>query len=256
MRSALLAAVALACVIAPATAAEVPIPPSPTHFVTDGAGFLSSGARDSLDAQLAAYQSKTGHQVIVWIGSTTGDTPLEAWTIDAFTHWKVGRKGLDDGAALFIFASDRKVRIEVGYGLEPVLTDARSSEIIRDDIVPKIRSGDRDGAVQSGVDDMIAAIDSGGAEQAPAPEPAADWTPLIGLTIFLFFIALVLWWFRSSGIHTIGSGRGYRGYGGYFGGGGFGGFGGGGGFGGFSGGGGGFGGGGGMGGGGGASGGW
>ena len=257
MRTAAAAAAAaialIACLANPVAAADVPIPPSPSRWVTDNASFISSDARDRIDARLQAYEKRTGHQVIVWIGATTGDTPLDEWTIDAFTKWKVGRKQLDDGAALFIFSDDRKVRIEVGYGLEPVLTDARSSEIIRNDIVPKIRAGDHDGAVQSAVDDMLATIDAGQSGMpTPSPEGSApggqfDPATLIGIFIAIMFLILI---FRSPGLagwmlYTIGSGRG-----GGFGGGGFGGFGGG------FGGGGGFSGGGGMGGGGGASGGW
>jgi hypothetical protein len=67
---------------------------------------------------------------------TTADVPLEDYTINAFTAWKVGRKGLDDGLVLFVFPQDRKLRIEVGYGLESSVTDAAASEIIRDVITP------------------------------------------------------------------------------------------------------------------------
>jgi len=219
--------------------------------VTDDAGFLSASERETLDNQLRTYQTQTGHQVIVWIGQTTGDTPLEEFTINAFTKWKVGRKGLDDGAVLFVFAQDHKLRIEVGYGLEPVLTDARSSEIVRNVIVPKIRAGDNDSAIQSGVDAMVAAI--GGQPEPSQPGGAsAQFGPLIGLVIFILIWLIVTGMiFAARRSYTLGSGRGYGGYGGGFWGGLGGGFGGG-----SGGGGGGFGGGGGMGGGGGASGGW
>lgn len=243
------AAAAFAVLVAArAGADEPPIPPAPAQWVTDTASFISADERDSLNAELKGYERQTGHQIIVWIGDTTGDTALERYTIDAFTKWKVGRKGLDDGAVLFVFAKDHKVRVEVGYGLEGSLTDARSSEIIRDVIVPKIRAGDDDGAIQGGVDAMIAAI--GGAPM-PSPPPSASGDvltglgPFIGLFVFMIFLILVL---RSPGyagwmLYTLGSGRGGGWGGGGWGGGGFGG-------------GGGFSGGGGMGGGGGASGGW
>ena len=236
---------------AQACADEPPIPPSPTTWVTDNAGFLSDGERQALDDELRKYETQSGHQVIVWIGQTTGDTPLEEFTINAFTAWKVGRKGLDDGAVLFVFAKDHKLRIEVGYGLEPMLTDARSSEIIRDVIVPKIRDGDDDGAIQSGVDAMIAAI--GGQDEPTSGGPSFDYGPLIGLALFIIVWLVVTGLiFNARRSYTFGSGRGYGGWGGFWGGG----FGGGGFGGGFGGGGGGFSGGGGMGGGGGASGGW
>ena len=96
-------------------AAETPLPPSPTQWVTDTANFLSPEAVRSLDARLAAYAQATGHQLIVYIAPTTGDAPIEDWAVRAFAKWKVGRKGLDDGLALFIMPQDHKMRIEVGY---------------------------------------------------------------------------------------------------------------------------------------------
>jgi uncharacterized protein len=207
-------------------AAEAPIPPAPTHWVTDNAGFLSVAERDRLNGMLQQYETQTGHQIIVWIGTTTGDTPLEQWTVNAFAKWKVGRAHLDDGAALFVFAADHKVRIEVGYGLEGQLTDASSSEIIRNVIVPKIRAGDQDGAIDAGVAAILAAA-GGGQAQAQPSGSGFDPSAIIGLLIVLFVLFLIL---RSPGsagwmLYTLGSGafRGGGFGGGSFGGGGFGG---------------------------------
>jgi len=252
----LLAALAGVWVIAlagPSWAAETPIPPAPTTWVTDTAGLLSPATRDALERRLSAYSAATGHQVIVWIGTTTGDAPLEDWTIRAFTKWKVGRKKLDDGLALFMFSQDRKVRIEVGYGLEGVVTDAIASQIIRNEIVPHMRDGDADGAVTAGIDALLATI---GGEQGAPPKPYAsasgdDYVGFLGVAFFIFvifiIISAVVW--RNRRYTTLGSGPiifgGWGSSGGWSGGS----SGGGGGFGGFSGGGGG-------GGGGGASGGW
>src|ERR1700681_392870 len=86
-----------------ALCAEVPIPASPTQWVSDTAGFLSAQTADQLNARLRSYEKKRGHQVLVYVAPTTGQTPLEAWTVRAFKAWKVGRKGLDDGLVLFIF---------------------------------------------------------------------------------------------------------------------------------------------------------
>ncbi len=102
----------------PAIAADSQVPPKPEHRVTDTAALISNDTRESVELELRDYESATGHQVIVWIGDTTGDVPLETFTVDAANAWKVGRKGKDDGAILFIFAKDHKARIEVGYGLE------------------------------------------------------------------------------------------------------------------------------------------
>jgi uncharacterized protein len=141
-----------------ATGAEVPIPRSPTRWATDTTGFLQPQTVVALDARLRAYQSRTGHQVLVYVAPTTGDTPTEDWAVRAFARWKVGRKGLDDGLVLFVFPSDRKVRIEVGYGLEPIVPDATAARIIRDTIAPKLRAGRADEAVTAGVADVLRTI--------------------------------------------------------------------------------------------------
>jgi uncharacterized protein len=152
-------------------AAEVPIPPSPSRWATDTAGFLSPGALADLDSRLEAFQRTTGHQVLVYIAPTTGDTPTEDWTVRAFAAWKVGSKGLDDGLILFVFAQDKKVRIEVGYGLEGVVPDAIASRIIREVIVPRIEKGDPDGAVTAGVQALLGVVapQAGG---APGEDPS------------------------------------------------------------------------------------
>ena len=93
----------------------------------------------SLDARLAAYEQGTGHQLIVYIGATTGDAPIEDWAVRALQKWKVGRKGLDDGLVLFIMSQDHKLRIEVGYGLEAVVPDAVASRVINEVMAPRIQ---------------------------------------------------------------------------------------------------------------------
>jgi len=215
------------------------IPPAPTEFVTDHAGFLSPAYASQLSRELEDYQRGTGHQLIVWIDRTTGGVPIEDWTVKAFTAWGIGRKGHDDGVALFVFSDDRRMRIAVGYGLEGAVPDARAGRIIQNDMAPRIRAGDRDGAVKAGVDALIAAI--GG---APEPRrPGSNASPVGVLFPVLFFIIVALIARRHPWAWLlIGSGRG-GGWGG-------------GGWGGGGGGGGGFSGGGGSTGGGGASGGW
>jgi uncharacterized protein len=159
---------------ASATAADISTPPLPTRFVTDGAGFLSAPAQDELEQRLARYERDTGHQVLLWIGQTTGGEPLESWAVRAFKSWRVGRKGLDDGVAVFILAADRKLRIEVGYGLEDRVPDAVAARIIGDQMIPRLRAGDQDGAARAGVSGVLEAV--GGETGAPrevAPAPGA-----------------------------------------------------------------------------------
>ncbi len=155
---------ALVMVIGLGTAAnggEIPIPPSPTHWATDTTGFLTPETIATLDARLRAYESSSGHQVLVYVAPTTGATPTEDWTVRAFARWKVGRKGLDDGLVLFVFPTDRKVRIEVGYGLEQTVPDATAARIIRD-ITPQLKSGHPDAAVTAGIDEILGAVGGDG----------------------------------------------------------------------------------------------
>ena len=183
---------------ASATAADIPTPPLPTRFVTDGAGFLSAPAQDELEQRLARYERDTGHQVLLWIGQTTGGEPLESWAVRAFKSWRVGRKGLDDGVAVFILAADRKLRIEVGYGLEDRVPDAVAARIIGDQMIPRLRAGDQDGAARAGVSGVLEAV--GGETGAPrevAPAPGAPpelgWgqllvVGLIGILVLGFIV--------------------------------------------------------------------
>ena len=185
-------------------AAPAALPPAPQRWVTDTAGFLSEAARGSLDQRLEAYEHQTGHQVLVWIGRSTGDIPLEDFTVRAFKEWKPGRKGLDDGLVLFVLADDRKIRFEVGYGLEDRIPDLVASRIIREVMAPRIQAGDRDGAVKAGVEAALAAIEGhpvpgeGGTrpsfrEHRPSPPRALSTGQkiIIGLAILGFLILLI-----------------------------------------------------------------
>ena len=158
--------------------AETPIPETPTQWVTDNAGFLSPEAVSTLNVRLSEYQRATGHQLIVYIAPTTGDAPIDDWAVRAFAKWKVGRKGLDDGLALFIMPRDRKIRIEVGYGLEPVVPDAIASRVINEVMAPRIQAGQRDEAVSAAVNSLIGVI--GGQSGALPPARLPEQSPPLG----------------------------------------------------------------------------
>jgi uncharacterized protein len=211
--------------------AETPIPPPPTEWVTDTANFLSADAARSLNVRLSAYQQATGHQLIVYIAPTTGDTPIEDWAVRAFEKWKVGRKGLDDGLALFVISQDRKLRIEVGYGLEAVVPDAIASRVINEVMVPRIQAGHQDDAVTAAIDSLVGVI-GGKADALPPARTPAHSKPLslfqmifygaIGLLILGLLIThpAIAYYLLMS---IVSGGRGYGGYagGGGRGGGGF-----------------------------------
>jgi uncharacterized protein len=232
---------------AAAAAAQSP-PPVPTQYVTDQAGVLPADAVARLNAKLKAFDEQTSNQVLVAVyPSLPPGAALEDFTVRAAQAWRAGRGKLDNGVVLFVFIADRKVRLEVGYGLEGPLPDITAHRIIDEQITPRFRTGDYPGGIEAGVDAIIAATKG---EYKAEPRPAAaTGGGISGGTILIIIIVLIIL-FRSGG----GGGRTYgrRGYRGgivpfpiNFGGGGWGGGGGGGGFGGgFSGGGGSFGGGG------------
>ena len=193
---------------------------------------MSPGAVAELNSRLAAYQQQTGHQLLVWIGRSSGDVPIEDFAVRAFEAWKVGRQGIDDGLVLFIMADDRRLRIEVGYGLEGDVPDATASTIINDVIVPGIRAGNPDGAVTQGIEAVATAIGQPlpGGSAVPRNVPGQARPLGIGQLIVFGIVGIVflfiLWTNPALAIYLLasvlsGGGRhGGRGGGG-FGGGGF-----------------------------------
>jgi len=187
---------AIACLLLSLSAAAQGsrIPPSPSQFVTDNANFLSVSTRSTLESRLENYAQQTGHQLLVWIGRTTGGIPIEDWAAEAFKAWRIGRKGIDDGLAIFVMADDRLIRIEVGYGLEGVVPDARASRIIREVMVPRIQAGDRDGAITGAVDELVGLIggDSGAVAPPRAPQGQANPLQIILCTIIALGVLILL----------------------------------------------------------------
>jgi len=126
--------------------------------VNDQAGLLDDGFETQLDGRLRLLEEETGAQVVVLtIPSLEGD-PIEDFAIRVAETWELGRAGAGDGVLLLIARDERRVRIEVGYGLEPVLTDAQSGRIIDSLMTPKFRSGDFDGGVEAAVGAISSAI--------------------------------------------------------------------------------------------------
>ena len=160
--------------LAAIVALAVGVPTPPTRWVEDHAGLMSEPARAALDARLEAYEAATGHQVVVWIGTSHGDAPLADWSVRTFAAWKLGRAKLDDGVAIFVFSSDHAIDIEVGYGLEDRVPDAIASRIVHDVMIPRFRAGDNDGAIAAGADAVLAAIDGKAfvAPEAPSSGPS------------------------------------------------------------------------------------
>jgi uncharacterized protein len=133
------------------------VPKRADGYVTDHAGLLPPSAKDTLETTLRDFETKTSNQIVVaTFPSLEGDS-LEDFSIRLAEAWKVGQKGRDNGVIFLIFKNDRKIRIEVGYGLEGVLPDALAGQIISQVVAPHFREGDFAGGITAGVDAIIKA---------------------------------------------------------------------------------------------------
>ncbi|WP_333977710.1 TPM domain-containing protein [Burkholderia cepacia] len=134
--------------------ADAVIPPLASR-VTDVTGTLTGDQLISLEKMLRAFEAKRGTQISVLVVSTTEPETIEQYSMRVVEQWKLGRKNIDDGVLLIVAKNDRALRIEVGYGLEGVLTDATSSRIINEAIVPRFRNGDFYGGITAGLDAIM-----------------------------------------------------------------------------------------------------
>ena len=138
--------------------------PSLTARVTDLTATLSGDQKAVLEQQLADLEVRKGAQLVVLILPTTQPEAIEQFSIRLFDAWKVGRKGVDDGVMLIVAKDDRRLRIEVGYGLEGALNDATAKRIISETITPFFKNGDFPGGINAGVTAIVKIIDG---EQLP-----------------------------------------------------------------------------------------
>ena len=151
--------------------AEVAVPTLSAR-VTDLTGTLTADQKAALEETLQAFERNKGSQIAVLLVSTTQPESIEQYSMRVAEAWKLGRKGVDDGALLLIAKDDRALRIEVGYGLEGVLTDIASKRIVSDIIVPHLKNGDFYQGIQAGVERMIRLVEG---EPLPQPAPQESW---------------------------------------------------------------------------------
>jgi uncharacterized protein len=189
MKAARACLVALMLCWAFAAMADVAVPPL-TGRVVDTTATLSSSDIASLERTLRDFEAKKGSQVAVLIVPTTQPETIEQYSLRVAEAWKIGRKKIDDGAILVIAKNDRKLRIEVGYGLEGALTDVTAKRIIDEVITPKFRSGDFAGGVSDGVNRILRVVDG---EPLPAPAQRPQQNPGFEdlFNPFLIFAALI-----------------------------------------------------------------
>ena len=132
-----------------------------TGRVTDNAQILSPETRKSLTESLKAHESRTGNQIAVLTVPTLGGGSIEEYAVDVFKAWKLGRKGKDNGILIVVVPNDRRMRIEVGYGLEGTMTDLMAGRIIQNVITPKFKNGDYNGGITEGARAVIEVLEGG-----------------------------------------------------------------------------------------------
>ena len=216
-----------------AHAAEV-IPPPPKQYFNDYANAVSPATAASLNKKLEDFERDTSNQILVAVfPKMQSDSSIEDYTVRVAQSWKVGQKAKNNGAVLFVFTQDRKMYLQVGYGLEGALPDALGKRIIEDEIKPHFKNGDFDGGLSAGVSAIIAATKgeykgSGRTAAERGVRNQAGFSllsfafPVLFVLVVLVLIARRLevgvpWWLITSS----GSSGGWSGGGGSSGGGGF-----------------------------------
>lgn len=170
-----------------ATAEEITVP-ALTARVTDLTGTLTADQRATLETKLQALEAQKGSQIAVLMVPTTKPEEIEQYSIRVTDQWKLGRKKVDDGVLLLIAKDDRKLRIEVGYGLEGALPDAIAKRIIAEDITPHFKQGDFYGGIVAGITRIDAVIKG---EQLPPPaQHSGNKNDTSGIESYLFFLII------------------------------------------------------------------
>jgi uncharacterized protein len=188
------AAFILCTFLLPAAAQALDVPPLRGR-VNDLAGMLSPQAAQALESELAALERSDSTQIVVLTVKSLEGEVLEEYSIKVAEQWKIGQKGLDNGAILLVARNDRKIRIEVGRGLEGKLTDLMTGRIIRHEIIPHFKEGDYSGGIETGVRALIAAAKG---EYTASDKPASSrdegdgGTPLFVIGIILLVLISVI----------------------------------------------------------------
>ena len=202
---------AVCLLAAPALALEVPYL---SGRVVDNAEILGTEARVRITQQLKAHEDTSGNQItVLTVPSLEGDS-IEDFAVRVFEDWQLGRRGQDNGVLVIVAPQDRRMRIEVGYGLEGALTDLTASRIIRDVMTPRFKAGDFDGGIEQGVQAIVQVLSGEAVDWGVAPAetqaqseffegPPLSWPERI---LFGGFIFGIIGLFTVVGILTPGVG--------------------------------------------------
>ena len=210
--------------------------PALTGRVVDQANIIPAESRQAIEAKLTDLETKSGIQLVVATVTSLDGQEIEPYANELFRVWKLGEKTKNNGVLLLIAPNERRVRIEVGYGLEGTLTDALSQVIIANAITPRFKTSDYAGGITRGVDDIITVLTTDASEwqkrpslrldRAPAPTPV-NWLAIVGIVVVigLMIVSPAFRWMilgmLTSGRNSGGGGFGGGGFGGGQSGGGF-----------------------------------
>jgi uncharacterized protein len=176
MRRVSFAALLALALLLPSATLAAPDIPFLTGRVVDEANIISPGERERLTAMLKAHEEATTNQVVVLTVPTIGSISIEEYAVKVFETWKLGQKDKDNGVLVVVVPQDRKMRIEVGYGLEGTLPDGAAGEIIRTWMTPAFKAGDYDKGIEDGVAAIVARLEGRGGpvDRTPAAAPQSS----------------------------------------------------------------------------------
>jgi uncharacterized protein len=178
------------------SAAEALVPiPDLSHRVTDLTSTLNAAQANALEHKLAAFEAKQGSQIAVLIVPTTQPEDIAQFGIRVADAWKIGRKKVDDGVILIVAKDDRRLRLEVGYGLEGAIPDAIAKRVIAETITPYFKAGDFAGGIDAGVTQLMRLIEG---EQLPPPQEAPAGQQQGGAFMFVLFGGIIAGWILSA----------------------------------------------------------
>src|SRR4249919_2092964 len=181
--------VALLCVIATGFALHLP---ALSGRVVDQANIIQPATRSAIEQKLADLETKSGIQIAVATVTSLEGQDIEPYANELFRTWQLGEKSKNNGVLFLVAPNERRVRIEVGYGLEKTLTDALSKVIIVNAITPRLKTGDFGGGIARGVDDIITVLTTDASEWQQRPAVRLDNRQATDPTIWLLIAALVI----------------------------------------------------------------
>ena len=197
-------------VLAAAPPAQAKMPAKPQGWVSDFAGILSGEAKSKLTALIEETEKATGAEIAVVTITSLEGISVEEYAVKLFKAWGIGKKGKDNGVLLLVAPNERKVKIEIGYGLEPIITDGRAGEIIRETILPFFKAGDYDQGILQG-STQIAALITGKAFVPSVPrrqsrENTEPWPVKVGVMLFFALFITIGFLALGSGLRQKGGG--------------------------------------------------